>query len=232
MRKISVGQVLAFLAIMSITLSLAGGTAALISRWIPSNDFRGILVLFVTLGLVYVYALLFYRIWLKLMPLPTGVIPERSRAEFSYHVYLLFFLILFYPLMRSGVIPIPLLRLIYLALGARLGSNTYSSGIILDPIFVTTGDNCIVGQFALLIPHVIEGRSLAHYPIVLGNQVTIGAHAVVLSGTIIGDHAIVASGAIVSKGTKIPAGEIWGGVPARRLGETGALQVTDRVASS
>jgi len=33
----------------------------------------------------------------------------------------------------------------------------------------------------------------------------------------IGDDAIVSSGAVVTKGTRIPAGEVWGGVPARRL---------------
>jgi acetyltransferase-like isoleucine patch superfamily enzyme len=82
---------------------------------------------------------------------------------------------------------------------------------------VEIGSNCIVGQFALLVPHVIEGRRLAHYPIRIGNNVTIGAHAVVLSDVTIGNNAIVATGAIVRKGTRIADGEIWGGVPARAL---------------
>ena len=119
--------------------------------------------------------------------------------------------------MRSGVVPVPLMRLFYQALGARLGSNTYSSGIILDPKFVEIGSNCIVGQFALLVPHVIEGSRLAHYPIRIGDNVTIGAHAVVLSDVTIGNNAIVATGAIVRKGSRIADGEVWGGVPARAL---------------
>jgi len=70
------------------------------------------------------------------MPFGTGEIEAGSREEFSYHVYLLFYLILFYPIMRSGFMPVPLMRLVYQALGARLGSNTYSSGIILDLPFL------------------------------------------------------------------------------------------------
>jgi len=48
--------------------------------------------------------------------------------------------------------------------------------------------------------------------------VTIGGTAVVLSDVIIEDWAVVATGAVVTKGTRIKAGEIWGGMPARRLG--------------
>lgn len=109
------------------------------------------------------------------------------------------------------------MRIFYLALGARLGTNTYSQGIIHDPSFVEMGNDGVVGQGALLIPHVIEGTRLAHYPIRIGNHVTIGAHAVVLADTIIENDAIVSAGAVVPKGTHIGAGEVWGGVPAKPL---------------
>lgn len=181
------------------------------------GDFRGIILFIIGTIVLYAYSLLTYRLFLKLFPLPIGQIEKSSKQEAVYHIYLLFFLVLFYPVMRSGTMPVPLLRIFYLALGARLGNNTYSSGIILDPIFVEIGDNSIVGQFALLIPHVIEGEKLAHYPIRVGNNVTVGAHSCVLAGVSIGDGAIVATGAVVSKGTQIGPGEIWGGVPAQRL---------------
>ncbi len=64
---------------------------------------------------------------------------------------------------------------------------------------------------------MIEGSRLAHYPVRIGNNVTIGAHAVVLSDVTIGDDAIVATGAVVKKGTRIGPGEVWGGVPATLL---------------
>jgi acetyltransferase-like isoleucine patch superfamily enzyme len=93
--------------------------------------------------------------------------------------------------------------------------NTYSQGILHDPPFVTIGRDSVVGQSALLIPHVIEGERLAHHAIRIGDRATVGAGAIVLSGVTIGDGAIVSAGAVVPKGTAIGAGEIWGGVPAR-----------------
>ncbi|HAZ61859.1 MAG TPA: transferase, partial [Gammaproteobacteria bacterium] len=55
------------------------------------------------------------------------------------------------------------------------------------------------------------------WPIEIGDRVTIGANAVVLAGVSIDDGALVAAGAVVPKGTRIGPGEVWGGVPARRL---------------
>src|SRR6185437_14265552 len=126
----------------------------------------------------------------------------------------LFYLIFFNPVMRSSLLPIPMTRLLYRALGASIGENTYSGGIIYDAPFVELGGNCLIGEHALLVPHVIEGQRLALYPIRVGNGVTIGARATVLGGVTIGDHAIIATGAVVTKGTVIAAGEIWGGIPA------------------
>lgn len=217
MRKIRPTQILAFLALLSAAAALAALTTRLFFGWMPLGDFRGVALLLAAIVLLYVYAILAYRLFLFWCPLREGEIEPHSRQEFVYHVYLLFYLILFYPVMRSGFVPVPLMRPFYLALGARLGANTYSSGIILDPGFVEVGGNSLIGQYALLVPHVIEGERLAHYPIRIGDNVTIGAHAVVLSDVVIGDNAIVATGAVVKKGSRIGAGEVWGGVPARPI---------------
>jgi acetyltransferase-like isoleucine patch superfamily enzyme len=62
-------------------------------------------------------------------------------------------------------------------------------------------------------------------PISIGTDVWIGANAVILKGVTIGQGAIVASGAVVTKA--IPEWEIWGGVPARRLGIRGEQTTPD-----
>lgn len=219
-RKILASQIFTFLLILSAVIALAVLTTGGLLGALPLGDFRGVTLMLAAVLFILLYAVGAYRLFLKAMPLPVGEIAHHSRAEFTYHVYLLFFLLLFYPVMRSGSVPVPLMRLVYLALGARLGDNTYSSGLILDPIFVEIGDNSIVGQFALLVPHVIEGDKLAHYPIRIGHGVTIGAHSCVLSGVTIGDGAIIATGAVVAKGTQIGAGEVWGGVPAKKIGSS------------
>lgn len=217
MRKILFSQILVFIGLFSVIV--AGGVSAtvLLLGEVPLGDFRGVVLLLAGLAICFAFAIVVFRLFLLACPLRPGLIEPGSGQEFVYHVYLLFFLIIFYPVMRSGAMPVPLMRLVYQGLGAKLGENTYSSGILLDPPFVQIGANTLVGQYALLVPHVIENDRLAHYPIRIGDRVTIGAHAVVLPGVTIEDDALVATGAIVKKGTHIRAGEVWSGVPARRL---------------
>jgi acetyltransferase-like isoleucine patch superfamily enzyme len=217
MRKINILQILTFLLFFLLILGGAIFTTPLIFDQIELGDFRGVVLLIAGLIIFYIFALLVFKVFLTVWPLIPGEIAINSQQEFVYHVYLLFFLIIFYPVMRSGSVPLPLMRMVYLALGAKLGDNTYSSGIILDPQFVEVGANSLIGQYALIVPHALENERLGHYPIRIGNNVTIGAHAVVLAGCTIEDGALVATGAVVTKGTHIAAGEVWGGVPAKRI---------------
>lgn len=52
-----------------------------------------------------------------------------------------------------------------------------------------------------------------------GKKVWIGANAVILRGVSIGDGAIVVAGAVVKH--DIPAHEIWGGIPAKKIKKLG-----------
>ncbi|HCX33728.1 MAG TPA: transferase [Rhodocyclaceae bacterium] len=222
MRKITPSQIAVFSALSGLAVCLAVAAAALTVGRLPLGDLRGVALALAWLVFLYAFAIALYRLFLAGFPLLPGEIAPGSRQEFIYHVYILFYLMLFYPVMRSGFVPAPFMRLFYLALGTRLGENTYSQGILHDPPFVTIGAHSVVGQYAILIPHVIEGSKLAHYPIRIGDHVTVGAHASVLSDVEIGNGAIIATGAVVPKGTRIGPGEVWGGVPARRLGTAGA----------
>ncbi len=56
-------------------------------------------------------------------------------------------------------------------------------------------------------------------PISVGNDVWIGANAVILGGVTIGDHVVIGAGAVVTK--DIPAGSVAAGVPARVLKNLG-----------
>jgi acetyltransferase-like isoleucine patch superfamily enzyme len=187
-------------------------------RWLAfTGEFRPLVAVFIGVVLAYGYAMAVYRLFLRAFPLTEGELPAGSRAEFAAQVNILFYLMVFNSLIRTHVLPVPLLRLVYQALGARLGRDTYSAGVLLDPPLTEMGDNCIVGHDAVIFCHAIEGATFALSRVRIGNGVTIGATAVVMAGSQIGDGAIVSAGAVVSKDTRIGPGEIWGGVPARRL---------------
>ncbi len=96
-----------------------------------------------------------------------------------------------------------------------MGKNTFCSGTILDPIFTVAGDNTIIGEDSCLFAHAIEGSNLSHKRITIGNNVTIGAKSILMSGVSIGDHSIIAAGSVVLKNTAIGKKEVWGGNPAK-----------------
>lgn len=217
MRKVSLLQTIVFLSLFVFACALGLALNWLLFARIELGEFNGVFKTISGFVLVYISLVLVFRAFIALFPLPEGDIPVGSTLEFRYHVYLLFFLIVFYPVMFSMILPVPLMRVFYQFLGARLGANTYPGGVLMDPPFVEIGSNSIVGQGALIVPHVIEGERLAHQWVRIGNNVTIGARSIVLSGCLVGDGAVIAVGAVLSKGSVVGPGEIWGGVPARRI---------------
>lgn len=52
-------------------------------------------------------------------------------------------------------------------------------------------------------------------PVVIGDNVFIGAKCIILKGVTIGENSIVGAGSVVTK--SIPANQIWAGNPARPL---------------
>ena len=59
----------------------------------------------------------------------------------------------------------------------------------------------------------IDEQGISTNPVVIGDDVWIGANAVILPGVTIGRHAVVAAGAVVTK--DVPDYCVVGGVPAR-----------------
>lgn len=61
----------------------------------------------------------------------------------------------------------------------------------------------------------IDEQGISTKPVVIGDDVWIGANAVVLPGVTIGSHSVVAAGAVVTH--DVPDGVVVGGVPAKIL---------------
>lgn len=232
MRKITPAPIVTFFSLLAAAIILATITNVLLLGYLPLGDFRGVVLTLAEVVLVYVFAILLYRIFLKYYPLKEGNVVQGSRDEFGYNVYILFYLLLFYPLTRSHFIPTPLMRLVYLALGCKMGPNTYSAGAIMDPPLTKLGANTIVGHAAVLVCHTMEGDRLSHGRITVGDNVTIGGFAMIGAGTVIEDGATIVAGSGVYPGTHIGPGEIWAGNPARRRRGGQPNQTTDSAADT
>lgn len=154
--------------------------------------------------------------WLLTFPAFRLVLAFAPESPTKNAVCTAFFLIAFNPVILAPILPIPLMRIVYLALGARIGARSYG-GTLLDPHLTTIGDDCLLSRGAVVSCHAIEhGRRIAA-PITIGDRVTIGINAIVLPGVVVGNDAIIAAGAVVTKGTHVPDGTTWAGVPATQL---------------
>ena len=87
----------------------------------------------------------------------------------------------------------------------------------------TTEKNVHVGAGAVLAG-VIEPPSAS--PVVIEDNVLIGANAVILEGVRVGAGAIVAAGAIVTQ--DVPAGAVVAGTPAKVIKQTSEVQDSKR----
>jgi acetyltransferase-like isoleucine patch superfamily enzyme len=89
---------------------------------------------------------------------------------------------------------------------------------------ITIGHDCLIAPFVYLVDsnHQIErGININQQPnttaaITIGNDVWIASSVTILKGVSIGDGAIIAANSVVNK--DIPENEIWGGSPAKKIG--------------
>lgn len=56
-------------------------------------------------------------------------------------------------------------------------------------------------------------KNRAEKPVVIGNDVFIGAKSIILKGVTIGENSVIGAGSVVTK--SVPANQIWAGNPAR-----------------
>lgn len=92
---------------------------------------------------------------------------------------------------------------------------------------IVIGDDCLISQFCNIVAsnhaHArgmriqSQGADPARRGVVIGHDVWLGAGCAIMPGVVIGEGVIVGANAVVT--TDIPAYEIWGGVPARKIGE-------------
>ncbi|MER6134167.1 sugar O-acetyltransferase [Streptomyces sp. NPDC001815] len=105
-----------------------------------------------------------------------------------------------------------------ITIGARTFVNYNLTA--LDVAAITIGEDCQIGpNVQLLTPtHPLEPQPRrdkleAARPITIGDNVWLGAGAIVLPGVSIGDNSVIGAGAVVTK--DVPAGVVAVGNPAR-----------------
>jgi len=133
----------------------------------------------------------------------------------------------------EGVVVRPPFRCDY-GTNITIGDGTFVNydAIMLDVVGITIGRLCQIATRVQLITatHPIDPAPRragfeSGAPIVIGDDVWLGAGAIVCPGVTIGDDTVVGAGAVVTR--DLPAGVVALGVPARPVREIGEA---DRIA--
>ena len=70
---------------------------------------------------------------------------------------------------------------------------------------------------ALISPHIVTSEHVVLDKVTIGNNVQVGTQSIVWAGVSIGDYSVIAANSVVLPGTTIPANELWGGIPAKKI---------------
>ncbi len=136
----------------------------------------------------------------------------------SYNALILIVRFSFINWIRATPFNVLFYRLMGMSVGARTQINT---AVVADCNLVSIGEDSVIGGDVTLIAHSVEGAHLVTAPVKIGSRVTVGLMTVIMPGCEIGDGAVLAANAVLKKGTKVGPGEVWGGVPAKRVGLRG-----------
>ncbi|HJW32862.1 MAG TPA: hypothetical protein VJ505_05790 [Holophagaceae bacterium] len=104
------------------------------------------------------------------------------------------------------------------AMGMKIGRHAFiNTELISDPRFIEVGDDAALGGSVRIFAHYGGGGNLVIAPVKIGHRATLGAGACVMGDVEVGDDAVVLPHSVLLPGSRVPAGETWGGVPARRI---------------
>lgn len=110
----------------------------------------------------------------------------------------------------------------------HLGNNVFinEGSIIFCLKNVDIGNNVLIGHEVFIIDtdyHGLDGNKAKNEPIIIGDNVWIGARSMVLKGVNIGENSIIGAYSLVNK--NIPKNSIFAGNPAKFIRKTSGYTI-------
>ena len=108
----------------------------------------------------------------------------------------------------------------------KIGDNCSLNGTIIHSReTVIIGDNCMFGPGVVILDNDSHNTSIDQTvriagkinanPVIIGNNVWVGMHSILMKGVHIGENSIIAAGSVITE--DVPSNQLFGGNPARFL---------------
>lgn len=98
---------------------------------------------------------------------------------------------------------------LYSLMGAKIGRGTRIYGKLFEPELVVMGENCVVGEGAIISAHVYDKGKITLSPVNIGNNCVFGGYSIVLPGADISDNVNIGALTVVPKFKKIRSGTVY-----------------------
>lgn len=114
----------------------------------------------------------------------------------------------------------------------QIGNGTYlnRNTLVVCEKEIIIGENCKIAWDVIIMDsdlHPINSNPIINKPVHIGDKVWIGCRSIILKGVTIGRGAVIAAGSVITK--DIPAYTVWGGAPARYIGDVSAEKNTSKM---
>lgn len=105
--------------------------------------------------------------------------------------------------------------------GASIGRGVYINSLsISDHNLLEFGDGVVIGESVHMSGHTVEGGVVKTGRVRLGRGVTVGLGSMIAIGVEAGERCQIGALSVVPKYTRLEAGAIYAGVPARKIEKT------------
>ena len=221
-------MVLGVYAIVASALGLALTPAVLVWQWVAEWGARlsmlghafaialGTAVAFFVFGFALLVVVPVYNLVLptRVRPFKGGYYTLRAAPWLLHNA--LFYLVryTFLPFVTLTPFGIWFLK----AMGMKIGRHAFiNTEYISDPQLIQVGDDAALGGSVRICAHFGGGGHLTVAPVMIGARATLGLAVTVMGDVEVGDGATVLPNSVLLPGSRVAAGETWGGVPARRI---------------
>jgi len=101
--------------------------------------------------------------------------------------------------------------------GAKLGRDVVVGSLITDPSLLEVEDYANLGGFSLILGHALELGKVVFAKVLIERGCGVGTKSMVLPGAVMEENAFLGAQSLLPKFKRIPRGEKYGGVPAKKI---------------